>query len=143
MRTYAQLKKLSLLEWQLLVVSTVLLPVTALGLHLVGLRRTLHLTEYFSPSASKASLTAQQNLQQGHIVARMVTVAASHGAYGASCLVKSLVTCWLLRYCGITSELRIGVRKDDDDLDAHSWVEIGGKVLAEDENNTELFRTVL
>lgn len=143
MRRYGQLKKLTLPEWQLLVVSTVLLPLTALALHLVGLRRTQYFMATLSPRISNGSLIAQQDLQQGQRVARMVTIASNHSIYGASCLERSLLTCWLLKYYGISTDLRIGVRKDDDDLDAHSWVEISGKVLAEDENNTELYRTVL
>lgn len=143
MRRYAQLKKLSPLEWLLLVASTLLLPLTALGLYFVGLKRTQHFIDYLSPSTSKVSFTAQQDLKRGQLVARMVTAAANHGTYGANCLERSLVTCWLLQYYGIAADLRIGVRKDDADLDAHSWVEINGNLLTGDKNTRQMFRTML
>ena len=127
-----QLKNLSLLEWRLLVTSVILLPLTALGLHFFGLRRTQQYMENIFPVPAKASLMTNQRLQDGQTVARMVSVAANHSIYRANCLKKSLVIYWLLRHYGITADLRIGVKKEDCNLNAHSWVEINGNVLDEE-----------
>jgi len=128
---FAKLKTLSLLEWQLLITSAILLPLTALGLHLIGLKRTHRFMKYFTSATPKTSLLEEQKLQDGRIIARMVEVAANHGLYQANCLKKSLVLWWLLKRKGITTELKIGVGKDGDDFCAHAWVELNGMPLTD------------
>jgi len=63
------------------------------------------------------------------VVARMVNAAGQYGFWRATCLQRSLLFWWLLRRCGIASDLRIGVRRPDGGFQAHAWVECGGKVL--------------
>ncbi len=138
-KRFDQLKTLSLLEWQLLVTSVILLPLTALGLHLFGLKRTQQFMKYFTPAAPKTSPRKEEELKYGQLVARMVSVAANHGLYRANCLKKSLVLWWLLKRKGIEANLHIGVQKNGELLDAHSWVEINGNVLIGDENTIQDF----
>ncbi|HEX8837914.1 MAG TPA: lasso peptide biosynthesis B2 protein [Candidatus Acidoferrum sp.] len=57
------------------------------------------------------------------LTAHMVNLADQHGLVHPSCLVKSLTLWWLLGRQGITSELRVGVRKEGGNLEAHAWVE--------------------
>ena len=142
-KRFNQLKTLSLLEWQLLVTSAILLPLTALWLHLFGLKRTQQFMKYFTPAAPKTSPRKEEELRYGQMVARMVSVAANHGLYRANCLKKSLVLCWLLKRKGIKADLHIGVQKKGELLDAHSWVEISGNVLIDDENTIQGFRALL
>ncbi len=142
-KRFDQLKTLSLLEWQLLVTSAILLPLTALGLHLFGLKRTQQFMKYFAPNIPTTSLREEQKLHDGQIVARMVSVAANHGIYRANCLKKSLVLWWLLKRKGIEAGLHIGVQKEGELLNAHSWVDINGNVLIDDENTIQDFRTLI
>src|SRR5262249_37373421 len=65
------------------------------------------------------------------IPVRMVRAAARHGFPSASCLEESLALWWLLARQGIASELRIGVRKDAERIEAHAWVERDGAALNE------------
>src|SRR5215472_18628234 len=65
--------------------------------------------------------------------AHMVNAADRHGMVHPTCLVKSLTLWWLLGRQGITSELRVGVRKQVGNLEAHSWVEREGLALNEPE----------
>ena len=63
----------------------------------------------------------------------MVNAADRHGLVHPSCLAKSLTLWWLLGRQGITSRLRIGIRKQNDQLEAHAWVEREGVALNEPE----------
>lgn len=67
------------------------------------------------------------------LTAHMVNAADRHGLVHPSCLVKSLTLWWLLGCQGITSELRVGVRKEGGNLEAHAWVERDGIALNEPE----------
>ena len=65
------------------------------------------------------------------LTAHMVNVADRHGLVHHSCLAKSLTLWWLLGWQGITSDLRIGIRKDGEKFQAHAWVERDGAALNE------------
>ena len=67
------------------------------------------------------------------LTAHMVNAADRHGLVHPSCLVKSFTLWWLLGRQGITSELRVGVRKEGGNLEAHAWVEREGIALNETE----------
>lgn len=67
------------------------------------------------------------------VTARMVRAAVRHGLGHPSCLAESLTLWWLLARQGIPSEIRIGVRKQISNLEAHAWVESDGIVLNEPE----------
>ena len=60
---------------------------------------------------------------------RLVRAANSHSVRPAACLSRSLTLWWLLRRRGIESQLRLGVRKGEQGLDAHAWVELAGQVV--------------
>jgi hypothetical protein len=60
---------------------------------------------------------------------RMVDLAARHLPWQPSCLPRSLVLWFLLRRQGVPAELRIGVRKSQQQLQAHAWVEVEGQVV--------------
>ena len=141
-KRFNQLKSLTLLEWQLLVTSAILLPLTALGLNLFGLKRTQQFMKYVTPSTPKTS-QGKQEVQDCRMIARMVAVAANHSLYQACCLKKSLVLWWLLKRKGIEANLHIGVQKEGERLSAHSWVEINGNVLTDDENTIQDFCTLI
>ncbi len=65
------------------------------------------------------------------LTARMVRAAAYRGVGPATCLDKALTLWWLLSRQGIESKVRIGARKNGEKFEAHAWVECGGKVLNE------------
>ena len=53
-------------------------------------------------------------------------MAARHSPLHTTCLHRSLVLWWLLHRQGIESALRIGVRKQAGQWQAHAWVEYEG-----------------
>src|SRR5207245_11375809 len=65
------------------------------------------------------------------MIAHMVNAADRHGLVHPSCLAKSLTIWWLLARQGISSHLRIGIRKKEEKFEAHAWVERDGIALNE------------
>jgi transglutaminase superfamily protein len=110
----------------------VMLPGVGLSLKLRGFeatRSTLRkAVSHATPQKHSDSLNKQIAL-----TAHMVNAADRHGLVHPSCLVKSLTLWWLLGRQGITSELRVGVRKEGGNLEAHAWVEREGIALNEPE----------
>jgi len=126
MRRIARFRQLSPWERQVLLRALVLLPLIALGLRLLGLRRIQALLARASNPAAGAD--AQSRVKQ---VAWLVGAAARHGPYRASCLPLSLALQRLLRDAGIGSELRLGVRRTAGSIEAHAWLERDGDPLTE------------
>jgi hypothetical protein len=108
-----------------------LLPQVALSLRLRGYART------------EASLHSRSNAHVDDVVteqplalaiaktARMVHSASQFGPFRATCLAQSLTLWLLLQQQNISSAIKIGVRKKDDRLEAHAWVERDGLALNE------------
>lgn len=139
-KRFAQLKVLSWYEWQLLLTAMLLLPLTALALHLSGFKSTQKIMSRFLPPEPGGNLPEARHLSEARVVARMVSVAARHGIYRANCLKQSLVLWWLLGRRGISSEIKIGVNKEGaGPLNAHAWVECGGQALNDSEDVRQRF----
>jgi hypothetical protein len=112
----------------LLLQAFVLLPVVALSLKCWGLKRTQTALARLLP-ATELRLSSEERLPKAVKTIRMVQLAASYCQPWANCLKKSLVLWSLLRHQGISSELRIGVRKETEHFEAHAWVECEGVAL--------------
>jgi hypothetical protein len=64
----------------------------------------------------------------------MVKAAARYGIVRPSCLEESLALWHLLQAQNISSNLRIGVRRSGEKIEAHAWIEYGGVALNQGEN---------
>ena len=64
-------------------------------------------------------------------MAGTVNAVARHTIGNPTCLTRSLTLWWMLRRAGIASDLRIGVRKgqNENSIQAHAWIEIAGNVI--------------
>jgi len=114
-------------QWFLLQ-ALLMLPLIGLGLRLLGLRRLQGLLSRWP--LKKPALVPEETISAiAQAQARMVQIAARHGLYRATCLRQSLALWGLLRYQGIETNLRIGVKSSDDGLEAHAWVERQGQPL--------------
>jgi hypothetical protein len=131
MRNWSRVWRLSAAQRSALAQALVLLPLTALALRVVGFRRWQAMLARLAPvSVSPAAGGGEAAVRtQARAVAQMVEAAARRGLYHATCLPRSLTLWWLLRRQGIDGELRLGVRKAGDVLEAHAWVEYRGAVL--------------
>jgi hypothetical protein len=99
-----------------------LLPVTAVAFRCLGFRRWQATLQRWSPRPANGS-PQSTDVGQAYRTAWLVHVAARFLASRETCLAQSLVLWWLLRCRGLVSELRVGVRKSGDRLQAHAWVE--------------------
>lgn len=109
-------------ERRLWLMAWLLLPIIALLLKWLGLRRTQKLLLSIRRRGAKSQLGAQA-------IARLVDSAARHCLVVTNCLPQSLVLWWWLCREGFEAELRIGVRKAGQTMEAHAWVELFGQAL--------------
>ena len=123
LRIWEKFQQLSWAENFLLAQALFLLPVNVLGLRILGFRRWQSVLERMIISRRN---TTDVTTAQG--IARVVNLAAAQ-MFRAICLPRSMTLWWMLRQRGITSELRIGVRKEADIFTAHAWLECQGIVL--------------
>jgi len=134
---WERLRRFSALErsaQSLLLRAIVLLPVVSLSLRWRGFRATQAALERFRPNA-KIEQDAAAVSRRAAMAAHMVNAADRHGLVHPSCLAKSLTLWWLLRREGIASDLRIGIRKENEKFEAHAWVEHDGAALNEPEEH--------
>lgn len=138
-KRFTQLKELSASEWQVLLTSLPLLALIALALNTKGYKWTRAFLQSRVPDC--APTPTQSTLETAQATARMVAVAARYGPYRANCLKQALTTWWLLLRRGITTDLKIGVNREDGDFNAHSWVEYRGTVLVEADDVGDRYST--
>ncbi|MFB2835276.1 lasso peptide biosynthesis B2 protein [Floridanema evergladense] len=134
---WRKLKKLSWSELMLLIQAFLLLPLVALGIKCFGFR------SFYGKIANlnrrKYVVQAREGIKEARAIAKLVEIASRYGIYKPNCLQKSLLLCWLLRQQGMESELRIGVRKKEELLEAHAWVEYQGCILNDRSDVNQLF----
>lgn len=114
----------------------VLLPLTYGGVYVFGVNRWQNVLARLATLGKRHRTTegADQISKKTAEVALMVNVAAGHGLTRVRCLQRSLVLWCLLERNGIDSEIRYGARKEDGQLQAHAWVEVGGVALHDNEH---------
>jgi transglutaminase superfamily protein len=129
------LRRFSALErpaQRLLLRALAMLPLVSLSLRLGGFRvARAALQKTLAPPLPQ--MDSDSVNKRVVLTAHMVNVADRHGLVHPSCLAKSLTLWWLLGRQGITSRLRIGIRKENGKLEAHAWVEREGMALNEPE----------
>ncbi len=136
MGNWSKLRQLSRNELWLLCLAGAALPLVALGLRLRGFNQVHAALHSLTPAKNACRGDEQKRLQQ---TTRLVRVAADHGLCRANCLPRSLTLWWLLRRQGIASELRIGVSKTGERMEAHAWVEKDGTPLNDRDDVHERF----
>ncbi|PYT74863.1 MAG: lasso peptide biosynthesis B2 protein [Acidobacteria bacterium] len=114
--------------------AAVTLALVSLSLRLRGFRST-QTTLQKSLSHRLPQMDHDSAKKRVALTARMVNAADRHGLVHPSCLAKSLTFWWLLGRQGIASQLRIGIRKENDRLEAHAWVQRGDIALNEPEEH--------
>ena len=130
-RRIKQLQRLAPWEQWMLLKLLVLLPAIGAALRLLDFHATFGLIARSVPEAEARAGCGEECPGEdiAHRIGRLVSIAANHGPYRATCLRQSLALWWLLRRRRIPAELRIGVRKDNAGLRAHAWVELDGRAL--------------
>lgn len=101
--------------------ASILLALTAASLQLTGFRKTHR--RLASPLRNNQRATVEWIGEAVDIAARNFPL------YQPTCLPRSLVLWHMLCRHGMPAEIRIGVRKADNDFVAHAWVEYAGRVI--------------
>ena len=130
---WEQLRRFSALPGsarRLFIWAAFLLPLLALSLRVSGFQST---RRRLLKRLSRPPTSSAETEQQVQLTTRMVLAAARRSLVGVSCLERSLALWWLLGRQGIASQLRIGVRTDNQKFAAHAWVECQGLALGEPE----------
>lgn len=109
-----------------------LLPLVSLSLRVRGFHSTRRTLERYLADA-RPSRDPGSAERQAALTADLIRAADRHGLVHPSCLAKSLTLWWLLGRQGISSTLRIGIRKENGKFEAHAWVEREGRALHEPE----------
>jgi len=115
------------------------LPVVKMALGLLGFRRCQFVLSRLVPRRVISAGEAVALQERSRLIARMVRAAGVHGAYHATCLPESLALWWMLRRRRVPAELRIGVRKEEQQFEAHAWVELSGAVLNDSDDVHQRF----
>lgn len=118
-------------DWAALVAAWWVLWAVDVGLRLLSYSCLLGVIEWFTPEGRVRSRPpAARTLSRR--CAALVDVAARHHLYPMSCLRQALALRWLLAVHGVSTQLLIGVHKNEDRLLAHAWLELAGTPLGED-----------
>ncbi len=134
-----KLINLPMTEKLLLAQAMVLLPVNAVMLRLVSLKRWQGMLAVFLPQLQRGQDVRAPGVQDARAPVFAVNRAARFGLFNANCLQRSLALWWMLRRQGIASDLKIGARINGRQCEAHAWVECDGAVLNDDEDVAERF----
>jgi hypothetical protein len=137
MSKWEKFRNLSLSELWLLCKAFFLLPITALGLRLMGFNAVRSALSYGLPAAGYS--TDARSVDRAQKIAKMVQVAAVYGRFGATCLPRSMVLWRFLQRHGIGCDLRLGARSENGNFEAHAWVEVDGVALNETADVGERF----
>lgn len=114
------------------------LPLVWLSLRMGGYKRTRRLVEALSryPQPRRAG---DDDLRDAERLAQLAAVAGIHGLVEATCLPRALAVHGVLRRRGLRPELKLGVRRQPQGIQAHAWVELEGHPLAQAELDYAVF----
>ena len=110
------------LVWRLLVAKIVMIEVRFL-LRTIGFARTIALAR----RVPAVGALGGPDPRWRHEIAW-----AARAPLGGSCLDRSVVYWFCAHMWSVPTELRIGIQRTDDDIDAHAWVEHNGVVVNDD-----------
>jgi hypothetical protein len=130
----AKFRALSGSQQRLLATALLLLPAFWVALQLLGLRR---FNDWLSraPAGGKPPLAFEEITAIGSLV----NSAAFRLLGPGNCLTRSLYLLWLLRRRGVMSDLRIGMRLTNGQLNAHAWVDVAGQPVNDAKDIGERF----
>ena len=134
-QTLKKLLRLSSREMLVLAQAAVLPPTVRMACRFVTFARLQRLSDRMAGPSRANSLRPE-------VAARLVRIAADRGLYRARCLERSLVLHWILCREGVDARIILGARKDDNEMQAHAWVEVDGRVV-NDRPQYQKFFTVL
>ena len=138
-RAIRRFQALPWIDRWILIQAAAALPLVTFTLMTVGARRCYLALERLAPINGDCLLTGTSDRHRASQTGWLVRVASTHGLVRGNCLAQSLTLWWLLRRQGISTELRIGVRKQQGRIEAHAWTEYQSQILNDDEDIAKQF----
>jgi hypothetical protein len=143
-RIVTQLARQSSTEWSDLLEAQRALVVAQLLVWTRPVGRFVENVQHSAPGIqepiARHSITWREALRTAQAVRRV----ADHGLLRPKCLVRAVALSRMLEQRGISgSRVRIGVRRIDGEFEAHAWVELGQRVLGDDERHVSSFAQLL
>lgn len=126
MRRLRKLVALLKSDRRLLVSAIFLLGIVRLGLWLLPFQTLRRFLAGLTPTASKLQKSEQVSVDK---IIWAVRVASRYIPGRVKCLARALTTQVLLERHGYKAQLRIGVAKGEQGLEAHAWVESQGRIV--------------
>lgn len=114
----------------------IILPTTYAALKLFGLQPLLSFIRRFAKVDGSVRDCPPAQLRT---YTHLFTAVARSCPFPMKCLGRSVALCWLLRVLGVDATVHIGVRKDEQGLDAHAWVQRGDFVINDAEDVAERY----
>ena len=102
-------------------------PLFLLLFRLFGFKRTKTITERLIRNKTK-----QETRRPLKNYTEIINYSVNNNILKSTCLERSLFTCFILGLNGIKSDIKIGVKNDNNEFTAHAWVE--GEDLVIDSN---------
>lgn len=127
-RDIRKIRSLSRAEFLILAQAAALFPTVKLAQRWIRLDKLHALLRRLFGTGSTFSDQRRQRISADNI-SRLVRVAAARGLVQPSCLQHALVLWTLLDRHGFDAAIRFGVRKNQEVLEAHAWVEMDGQIL--------------
>jgi hypothetical protein len=109
--------------------AAILLPLVRWSLRLRGYGKTFTSLQKRVRHQATGLETRPEAREAVQLTCRMLRAAVRYSLAQFTCLEESLTLWYLLREQGIPACLRIGVRKENEEFEAHAWVEHGGEAL--------------
>lgn len=106
-----------------------LVPLVELGLQTLRFRRTCGLLEFLlgKKRSGRPGLADERRTVMRH--ANFLRLYRRQSWLPGKCLARSLAVWFLLKRAGIKTDLRFGMKKEDEKLLAHAWLEYRGEPL--------------
>ena len=130
--TLRKLLRLSLPEVVVLAQAAALMPMVRVAYRFVTVAQLQRLS-------GRLARPSYPNGLPPEAVARLVRIAAERSLYRAKCLERSLVLRWILCREGIDARIVFGARKQNNEMQAHAWVEVHGVSLDEENDMSQPF----
>lgn len=124
-------RKVSFAEISLIPETICFLLISRLNVSFRSSKKYLPLNKVFPFSANK------ENNDKASLIANVVNGLAKRTPWDSTCLVKTLTAHRMLKRRNIGHKLHFGVLKTNDQLQAHSWLSIDGKILIGGENSDD------
>jgi hypothetical protein len=139
-RAWLRWRQLTVRERFTLLEAMALMPAAEILLRSFRYHALLSFLERATPLGTRR---AGMSMARSRKMGELANIAAWRGAYKVTCLRRSLVLWWMLRRRGVDSQIRIGVRMENDEFASHAWVERGGIVLNDAQNISSWYTVLL